>query len=114
MQGSSFEGNVHLGYRRLFSESGQLIGIYGSFDRRRSPYRNYFNQVMVGGEYWRNRWFLGGNFYHPLGRKKRSIKREKRETKRETRNAILFESMIQEYHEKSLPWCRLRSRLCFD
>ena len=68
-----FEGNVHLGYRYLFPETKQIIGVYGSFDRKKTAYGNYFSQVTIGGEYWRNRLFLGGNLYFPIGTKKRSI-----------------------------------------
>ena len=66
-----FEGNIHLGYRYLFPETKQIAGIYGSFDRKRTVYGHYFNQALLGGEYWRHDWFFGGNFYIPVGVKKR-------------------------------------------
>ena len=74
--GSSFEGNAHLGYRVLIPETKQLYGFYASFDRKRSDSsiikkKNYFNQITIGGEYWQDKWFIGGNLYTPIGKKKR-------------------------------------------
>ena len=74
--GSSFEGNTHLGYRHLFNETKQMIGIYASFDRRRSEKKRYFNQITIGGEYWQNKWFIGGNIYTPIGKKRRVVTKD--------------------------------------
>jgi hypothetical protein len=78
--GSAFAGNAGLGYRKLFIHSNDsnedqkhLIGIYGSFDRTRTVYRQYFNQLTVGLEYWQNKLFVGTNIYSPIGTKKRLI-----------------------------------------
>ena len=64
--GSSFEGNVHIGYRKLYPVTKQLFGIYGAFDRKRSSFDNNFNQLTLGLEYWSDRWFVGGNVYKPI------------------------------------------------
>ncbi len=66
--GSSLEGNFHLGYRCLVG-TNQLLGVYSAFDARRSPYRNHYNQVTFGAEYWYKNLFLGGNYYLPIGQK---------------------------------------------
>ena len=78
--GGSFGGNVQLGYRHLITapeksleETKQIIGIHGSLDRMRSEHGKYFNQVTLGGEYWRNQWFIGGNIYMSLGMKRELI-----------------------------------------
>lgn len=71
--GKSFEGNVHVGYRQLNLDNQEIFGIYSAFDRRRTEKGNYFNQLTLGGEYWSHNWFIGGNFYHPIGKKKRYI-----------------------------------------
>ena len=39
--GNAFEGNVHIGYRRLYPNSEQMVGVYGSFDRKRSENRRF-------------------------------------------------------------------------
>ena len=65
--GSASEGNLYLGFRKLFPDTGQMFGVYGAFDRKRSSRGNSFNQLTVGFEYWNNRWFVGGNVYKPIG-----------------------------------------------
>ena len=65
--GSSFEGNAHLGYRKLYSDTEQMFGIYGAFDRKRTTERNFFNQLTLGFEYWQSKFFIGGNIYKPIG-----------------------------------------------
>ncbi len=74
--GSAFEGNVHLGYRKLFLDKKQLIGVYAAFDRKRSEHRNWFSQITIGGEYWYDQWFIGGNFYQSVGKNKRVASQE--------------------------------------
>ena len=71
--GTPFEGNIHLGYRHLFSESQQSLGFYGAFDRKKTAYNNYFNQITVGGEYWIQNWFIGANYYQPIGGKTKEL-----------------------------------------
>ncbi|HBC71971.1 MAG TPA: hypothetical protein DCZ38_04255, partial [Coxiellaceae bacterium] len=66
--GKSFEGNIHLGYRQLL-EKENLYGVYGAFDRKRSEFGNYFNQMTFGAEFWHKNLFVGGNFYQPVGSK---------------------------------------------
>lgn len=62
-----YEGNIHIGYRRLYPEYKTIFGIYGAFDRKKTEYGNYYNQLMLGGEYWIKRLFLGANVYYPIG-----------------------------------------------
>jgi len=71
--GTPFEGNIHLGYRHLFSESQQSLGFYGAFDRKKTALNNYFNQITVGGEYWIQNWFIGANYYQPIGAKTKEL-----------------------------------------
>ena len=65
--GTPFEGTVHLGYRHLFSDEQQMFGVYGAWDRKKTLYDSYFNQITVGAEYWNQSWFVGGNVYKPIG-----------------------------------------------
>ena len=65
--GSSFEGNAHLGYRKLYSDTEQMFGVYGAFDRKRTAENNFFNQLTFGFEYWQSKFFIGGNIYKPTG-----------------------------------------------
>ncbi len=65
--GKPFEGNAHVGYRHLVPEKDHLYGIYGAFDRKRSEFGNYFNQLTLGVEGWFRGLFVGGNFYQPIG-----------------------------------------------
>lgn len=80
--GSAFVGNAYLGYRHLFPEGDrgikQILGVYGSFDRMRSDYENYYNQITLGGEYWLNDWFIGSNVYLPIGRRNRLVNENRR------------------------------------
>ncbi len=72
--GSEFIGSAQFGYRRLLSHENnlnQMLGVSASFSRMRSKHREYFNQVAFGGEYWLNDWFVGGNFYLPIGTKRK-------------------------------------------
>ncbi len=71
--GSAFEGNAHLGFRKLYPANGQMVGVYAAFDRKRSNNKNWFNQITLGAEYWYGKWFIGGNFYKPLGKKQQLI-----------------------------------------
>lgn len=71
--GTPFEGNIHLGYRHLFSESQQSLGFYGAFDRKKTTLNNYFNQITIGGEYWIQNWFIGANYYQPVGGKTKEL-----------------------------------------
>lgn len=70
--GSSAEGNLHLGYRRLV-DAQQLFGLYGAFDYKRSARQNSFYQLTLGFEYWYASWFVGANIYKPIGVTKRYI-----------------------------------------
>jgi hypothetical protein len=66
--GSSFEGNAHFGYRILCLDTKQIFGVYASFDRRKIDHGNLYNQLTFGAEYWKDKLFVGGNFYRPVGR----------------------------------------------
>lgn len=65
--GSQFEGNAHLGYRKLYPATNQIFGVYGAFDRKITSKRNFFNQLTFGFEYWQDQLFIGGNIYQPIG-----------------------------------------------
>ena len=73
--GTPFEGNIHLGYRHLFLESQESLGFYGAFDRKRTQFSNYFNQLTIGGEYWIKDWFIGANYYQPIGNTEKPLNR---------------------------------------
>lgn len=64
---SSREGNFGLGLRHML-ESGWNLGGYGYFDRRRSEYHNYFNQMTLGAEALSLDWDFRVNGYVPVGR----------------------------------------------
>lgn len=96
--GSSFEGNAHFGYRKLYLDTKQMFGIYGAFDRKRSDKENLFNQITLGIEYWYDNWFVGGNIYKPIGQTKKLAKSEF-EIDEQTDRAI----SATKYYEKSLP-----------
>ena len=65
--GTSWAENIQLGYRHLSLEKQYLLGIYGSFDYRKTSLGHDFNQVAIGVEFWLNHWFIGSNFYKPIG-----------------------------------------------
>lgn len=66
----SREGNFGLGVRTML-DSGWNLGGYGYYDRRRSEYSNYFNQVTLGAEALSRDWDLRANAYIPFGRTSR-------------------------------------------
>lgn len=68
----SHEANVGLGVRRMLG-SGWNVGGYGYFDRRESPYDNYFNQITVGGEALGRDFDLRVNGYLAIGDKNRAV-----------------------------------------
>lgn len=69
---NSHEGNFGLGFRNMFGD-GWNAGLYGFYDRRRSPNMNLFNQFTVGAE------LLGANFdfrvntYWPFGSTQQTV-----------------------------------------
>ncbi len=65
--GKQIEGNFHLGYRHLLPEKQILYGFYSAFDCKRTNLNNKFTQLTLGGEFWWDKVFLGGNFYQPIG-----------------------------------------------
>ena len=74
LSGSLTGVNVYLASRRMLSER-TLFGFYGSIDRVKTEEENYFNQITIGEEYWRDRWFMGANLYLPFGAKKQKDRR---------------------------------------
>lgn len=74
--GASVEGNAHIGYRHLSFDNKSIFGIYGACDRKRTFNKNYFSQVMIGGELWRGRWFVGANVYKPIGVDNKGVDQE--------------------------------------
>lgn len=69
---SSREGNLGLGVRHML-DSGWNLGAYGYFDRRRSVYDNYFNQVTLGFEALGRDWDFRANGYLPIGDRSKSL-----------------------------------------
>jgi hypothetical protein len=63
------EGNIDLGFRRLYHQGNRLFGLYAGYDRYRSETRRYYSQGNAGIEFWFNRFFIGGNGYVPVGTK---------------------------------------------
>lgn len=62
----SYEGNIGIGLRHML-DNGWNLGGYGYFDRRKSPYDNFFNQVTLGVEALSMDWDLRANAYIPVG-----------------------------------------------
>ncbi|EKD46073.1 MAG: hypothetical protein ACD_69C00029G0006 [uncultured bacterium] len=100
--GSSFEGNVHLGYRKIFLDTKQMIGVYGAFDRKRSDNRSLFSQLTLGVEYWHDRWFVGGNIYKPIGETKKLIGETKTGETIITSRSITEIEITNKVYEKAL------------
>lgn len=101
--GSSFEGNAHFGYRKLYPDAKQMFGVYAAFDRKRSNLGNNYNQITLGFEYWQNNWFVGGNVYKPIGVTKRYIGEAETAELRNTGRSITEIKTTNMYYEKSLP-----------
>ncbi|WP_412776743.1 inverse autotransporter beta domain-containing protein [Thalassospira lucentensis] len=69
---NSKEGNFGLGVRHMF-ESGWNVGGIAYFDRRKTEWDNYFNQVTLGLEALSTDWDIRGNAYLPQGRQLHSV-----------------------------------------
>ena len=67
--GTPQEMNGTIGYRAMLRED-QLLGFYGGYDLLKTEDGNQFHQLTAGVEYWRNKFFVGGNIYVPIGDKK--------------------------------------------
>jgi hypothetical protein len=63
---SSREGNFGLGLRELLP-SEWIIGGYTYYDRRKTPYDNYFSQITAGLEALSVDWDFHANVYIPIG-----------------------------------------------
>lgn len=70
----NYEGNISIGYRHIAEEHQTLLGIYGAFDYKKLETGKYFNHLIIGLEYWKNSWFLGGDFYQAIGKNKSLIR----------------------------------------
>lgn len=66
-KGIAREGNLGFGYRHLNSMNNKMFGAYMFYDRKQTTDGSMFSQVTFGGEYWMDRYFLGANFYLPVG-----------------------------------------------
>lgn len=66
-QHNAKEGNLGLGCRHLSFDQKNMLGGYAFYDRQRTTTGSYFSQFTLGAEVWRDRWFLGANFYMPVG-----------------------------------------------
>ena len=69
---SGREGNFGLGLRHML-DNGWNIGGYGYFDRRKSAYGNYFNQITLGAEALSLDWDFRFNTYVPVGERSHSV-----------------------------------------
>lgn len=69
---SGSEGNFGLGMRRML-DNGWNVGAYGYFDRRKTPYDNYFNQITLGAELLGQDWDARINAYQPIGNKNETV-----------------------------------------
>jgi len=69
---NSREGNFGLGVRHMH-ESGWNLGGIAYFDRRRSEFGNYYNQVTLGAEALSTDWDVRGNAYLPQGTRIRNV-----------------------------------------
>lgn len=65
---SSREGNFGLGLRHILP-SEWIIGGYTYYDRRKTPYDNYFSQITAGLEALSVDWDFRANVYIPTGTK---------------------------------------------
>lgn len=68
----SREGNFGVGLRHML-EGDWNLGAYGYFDRRRSEFQNYFNQVTLGAEALSLDWDLRANAYIGIGDRRRVL-----------------------------------------
>ncbi len=67
------EGNIGLGYRQIMRDwgafsDGVILGGYLFYDRRRSTFKNYFNQLVIGAEALGEYFQVRGNYYRPNNR----------------------------------------------
>jgi len=66
---SAVEGNVAIAYRQIVGN--WVLGGYTFFDRARTPFGNYFNQITLGLEALHPEWEGRANFYLPITPRKR-------------------------------------------
>ena len=102
--GSASEGNLHLGFRKLFPDTRQMFGVYGAFDRKISDKGNSFNQLTAGFEYWNNRCFVGGNIYKPIGTTSKFLGESQTQKLTITdKNIAEIKTITNKYYDAALP-----------
>ena len=69
---SSNEGNLGMGYRKIFDDE-YILGGYGFYDRKKSQYGNIFSQFTTGAELLTVNYDLRANLYSPTGNTEKSI-----------------------------------------
>ncbi|KEO57065.1 inverse autotransporter beta domain-containing protein [Thalassospira permensis] len=70
--GSSVEGNFGVGLRHMLG-SGWNVGGIAYFDRRKSEWDNYYNQITLGLEALSTDWDFRSNAYIPQGSRVRNV-----------------------------------------
>ncbi|MBO9509309.1 inverse autotransporter beta domain-containing protein [Thalassospira sp. A3_1] len=70
--GSSVEGNFGVGLRHMLG-SGWNVGGIAYFDRRKSEWDNYYNQITLGLEALSTDWDFRTNAYVPQGSRVRNV-----------------------------------------
>lgn len=64
---NAFEGNIGVGMRQLFDNDQQMWGVSLYLDRIRTINHTFFSKMSAGTEYWLKNYYLGANFYMPVG-----------------------------------------------
>ncbi|MBW8309557.1 MAG: hypothetical protein K0M45_07995 [Candidatus Paracaedibacteraceae bacterium] len=72
----SREGNFGIGKRWILPNNKFILGVYGFYDRRRTPFHNGVNQATVGFEAMSEMWDYRLNLYCPQNSVKEKEKRE--------------------------------------
>jgi len=66
-EGSAIEGNFGIGFRHLSPREKLMWGVYGFYDRKKSPYSNFFSQISFGAEIKTKNIWGDINVYIPVG-----------------------------------------------
>ncbi len=69
LKNQGYMGGAYFGYRHLAQNNQAIYGIYSSFDYQKED-ASTFKQITIGLEHWANDWFIGVNFYKPIGNTK--------------------------------------------
>jgi len=96
---SAIEGNVAIAYRQIVGN--WVLGGYSFFDRARTPFGNYFNQITLGLEALHPEWEGRANFYFPITPRKRISSQQSTNLKAssfnilvEVRNKMTFDTPL--------------------